>query len=52
MRGSAVLRTIGLEPIARLVALMYYRWAMSEMDPLHPDVPDIICRINELQQPG
>ena len=45
-----LVRAVGLEPIARLAALTYYRWAMSQIDPLHPDVPSIVCRINELEQ--
>jgi len=44
-------RAVGLEPIARLAALTYYRWAISEIDPLHPDVPSLVCKINELEQP-
>jgi hypothetical protein len=40
---------LGLEPFARLAALAYYRWAMSQIDPLHPDVPSIVCRISELE---
>jgi len=27
----------------------FYRWAMREIDPLHPDVPMILARHRELQ---
>ena len=43
------LRLIGVESITRLAALTYYRWAMNQIDPLHPDVPEIVCKISELQ---
>lgn len=26
----------------------FYRWAMSEIDPLHPDVPSILMRQQQL----
>ncbi len=28
----------------------FYAWAMSEIDPLHPDVPRIVLRQHELQE--
>ena len=28
----------------------YLRWALREIHPLHPDVPFIVRRINELEQ--
>jgi hypothetical protein len=31
-----------------MVAQAFYRWAMSEIDPLHPDVPRIMLRQQEL----
>jgi len=40
---------MGLLPVFRLMALCYYRWAMSQIDPLHPDVPEIVLRIRELE---
>lgn len=40
---------MGLLPIYRLMALSYYRWAMRQIDPLHPDVPQIVLRIRELE---
>lgn len=48
--GGRVIRRLGLESIATLAALLYYRWAMSQIDPLHPDVPAIVRRINELER--
>lgn len=39
-----------IEPVLRNIALHWYRWALSEIDPLHPDVPLIVCRINELER--
>jgi len=45
-----LIRFLGLRSIATLAALVYYRWAMSQIDPLHPDVPAIVCRINELER--
>jgi hypothetical protein len=32
-----------------LIVLAYYRWAMRQIDPLHPDVPEIVRRINDLE---
>jgi hypothetical protein len=29
---------------------LYDRWALREMDPLHPDVPRIVRRIRELEE--
>jgi len=43
---------MGLLPVFRLMALAYYRWAMSQIDPLHPDVPEIVLRIRELEKSG
>jgi hypothetical protein len=41
---------MGLLPLFRLMALTYYRWAMRQIDPLHPDVPEIVQRINDLER--
>jgi hypothetical protein len=38
-----------VKAILRLWRLVYYRWALAEIDPLHPDVPHIVHRINELE---
>lgn len=40
---------MGLRPLLVLMALTYYRWALREIDPLHPDVPEILRRINGLE---
>ena len=29
--------------------VLYLQWALREIDPLHPDVPFIVRRINELE---
>jgi hypothetical protein len=41
---------MGLLPLIRLIALTYYRCAMRQIDPLHPDVPEIVRRINDLER--
>ncbi|MBC5766566.1 hypothetical protein [Ramlibacter albus] len=30
------------------IAQMFYRWALREIDPLHPDVPRILLKQKEL----
>lgn len=40
----------GIRPVVRLIALAWYRWALSEMGPLHRDVPEVVRRINELER--
>jgi hypothetical protein len=32
-----------------MVAQAFYKWAMSEINPLHPDVPRIMLRQQELE---
>lgn len=32
-----------------MVAQAFYKWALSEIDPLHPDVPRIMLRRRELE---
>lgn len=32
----------------RAAVLAYYRWALREISPNHPDVPHIVARINSL----
>lgn len=32
------------------VAQWFYRWAMREIDPMHPDVPKIILRQQQLDE--
>lgn len=31
------------------LARAFYRWALREIDPLHPDVPRILLRTQELE---
>lgn len=33
-----------------VAAQAFYRWAMSEINPLHPDVPRIMLRQQELDE--
>ena len=33
-----------------VVAQAFYRWAMREINPMHPDVPHIMLRQNELAE--
>jgi hypothetical protein len=33
-----------------VVAQAFYRWAMSEINPMHPDVPKIMMRQQELAE--
>lgn len=40
---------MGLLPLFRLMALSYYRCAMRQIDPLHPDVAQLVLRIRELE---
>lgn len=39
-----------IQPVIDLIRLHWYRWALSEIHPLHPDVPLIVTRINELER--
>ena len=33
-----------------VVAQAFYRWAMREINPMHPDVPRIMLRQQQLQE--
>lgn len=37
-----------LRPLWREFAIAYYRWALREIDPQHPDVPRIVLRLRAL----
>lgn len=37
-----------LDLIHVMIASAFYRWAMSEINPLHPDVPRIVLRQKQL----
>jgi hypothetical protein len=38
-----------VKTILRLWQTLYYRWALAEIDLMHPDVPRIVRRLNELE---
>lgn len=38
-----------LFPLWRGMALLWWRWALAEIHPLHPDVPKIVHRIRTLE---
>lgn len=44
----AILRLLRMAPAA--LEREHLRWALAEIDPMHPDVPRIVLRINELGQ--
>lgn len=39
----------GLAPVINLARLLYLKWALREINPMHPDVPGIVRKINELE---
>lgn len=39
----------GIRPIFVGLALAWWKWALREIDPMHPDVPVIVRRINQLE---
>jgi hypothetical protein len=41
---------MGLQSLLRFLALAYYRWALKEIDPRHPDLPHVMLRIRELER--
>jgi hypothetical protein len=46
--GVNVIRS--LSPLIDAAKLFYLRWALAEINPLHPDVPGIVRAINELER--
>lgn len=41
-----------IRPIWNLASLYFYRWALHDMqrtNPMHPDLPHVVRRINELE---
>ena len=44
----AALRTLRAMPAA--LEVLYLRWAAKEMGALHPDLPYVVHRINELER--
>jgi hypothetical protein len=39
----------GIRPLWLLALRSYYRWAMREIHPLHPDAPHVAVRLAELE---
>jgi hypothetical protein len=39
----------GIAPVIDLIRLQWYRLALRQIDPLHPDVPYIVHRLRELE---
>lgn len=37
-----------LRPLTREFRIAYYRWALREINPQHPDVPAIVMRLRGL----
>jgi hypothetical protein len=48
--ASIIHRMKILELLHVLVAQAFYRWAMREINPMHPDVPKIMLRQNQLAE--
>lgn len=42
--------SLGIAPVLRLIEAAYLRWALSELHPLHPDVPEIVSRLSHLER--
>ncbi len=38
-----------LAPLWNLWTRTYLRWALREIDPQHPDVPEIVAKLAELE---
>lgn len=42
-----------MKPLIDLARLYYYRWAVAELSsnqPMHPDLPLVVLRLNELER--
>lgn len=37
-----------LRPLVREASIAYYRWALAEINPMHPDLPRIVHRLRDL----
>lgn len=37
-----------IRPLVREASIVFYRWALAEIHPLHPDVPHIVHRLRDL----
>jgi hypothetical protein len=40
--------THSLSPLIREARILYFKWAMREMGPLHADLPEAVHRLHEL----
>jgi hypothetical protein len=38
------------KPLIRELQLRWFTWALAEISPLHPDVPYIVRRLNDLRR--
>ena len=48
-RGHSIITAMKILTLLHVtVAQAFYRWAMNEIDPMHPDVPRIMLRQKEL----
>jgi hypothetical protein len=45
----AVVLMRGLYPLWRRWQIVYFKWALAEIHPLHEDVPLIVCKLNILE---
>ncbi len=48
-RRPTLTQKLGIAPLVTLASLAFYRWALREIHPTHPDVPLIVMRINALE---
>jgi hypothetical protein len=48
---TRILRIARLSPIVDLAETLYLRWALREIDPMHPDVGYIVQRLAQLSAP-
>lgn len=49
-RGAIICLMKILELLHVMVAQAFYRWAMREINPMHPDVPKIMLRQQQLAE--
>jgi hypothetical protein len=48
-----VIRLHSIRPIWNLACLFYFKWARAELtrtNPMHPDLPMVVRRINDLER--
>ena len=44
------MRFLGIETLWLHYKLLYYRWAVREMDPLNRDLPTVVIKLNALER--